>query len=111
MAASQKKYEICYSYVAQGNSSLTAATENYYRFTANVGTITINLPAVPTDGYSHSIFFKFTTGTSPNITWRVNGGTTGLLYYSDFAIEASKTYEINALSNGSEWIIAYATIG
>ena len=101
-----KKYEVCYNIVSQAASNFTAAVETYYRFSANVGTITITLPS-PSDGYSHSIFFKFTTGSSPNITW----SGTGVVTYSDYAIEASKTYELNALWNGANWIIAYATIG
>ena len=101
-----KKYEVCYSIVSQTAGSFTAAFETYYVFSSNPGTMTITLPT-PSDGYSHSIFFKFTTGSSVAITW----SGTGVVYYSDYAIEASKTYEINALWNGSNWIIAYATIG
>lgn len=100
-------YEPRYPVNNQSSSSFTAAVENYYRFASAVGTMTITLPA-PSDSYTHSIFFKFTTGSSPAVTF---SSSKSIIYYSDFAIEASKTYEVNALYNGTEWIVAFATIG
>ena len=114
MATATAKYlttgagEPRYTIVAQASSNFTAAVEHYYRFDNAVGTITITLPAMTDDGYSHSIFFNFTTSASPSVTWSGNGKT--VEYYADYALDASTKYEINALYNGSKWIIAYAKV-
>lgn len=114
MATASQKYlttamgEPRYTVTAQASSNFTAAVEHYYRFDSAVGTITITLPSITADGYTHSIFFNFTTSASPAVTFSGNGKS--IQYYADYSLEASTKYEINALFNGSLWIIAWAKI-
>lgn len=83
-------------------TSLTAAVGNYYRFTYDVGTLDITLPT-PTGSNTQSVLFFMTTGASPAVTFTSTGNT---IYKNDgFAIDATTTYEINALWNGGAWVI------
>lgn len=83
-------------------TKLTAAVGNYYRFTYNVGTLAITLPT-PTGSNAQSVLFFMTTGASPAVTFTSTGNT---IYKNDgFAIDATTTYEINALWNGGAWVI------
>lgn len=83
-------------------TTLTAAVGNYYRFTYNVGTLDITLPT-PTGSNAQSVLFFMTTGASPAVTFTSTGNT---IYKNDgFAIDATTTYEINALWNGGAWVI------
>lgn len=87
--------------VASG-TTLTAAVGNYYRFTYDVGTLAITLPT-PTGSNAQSVLFFMTTGASPAVTFTSTGNT---IYKNDgFAIDATTTYEINALWNGGAWVI------
>ena len=83
-------------------TSLTATVGNYYRFTYDVGTLDITLPT-PTGSNAQSILFFMTTGASPAVAFISTGNT---IYKNDgFAIDATTTYEINALWNGGAWVI------
>ena len=83
-------------------TTLTATVGNYYRFTYNVGTLDITLPT-PTGSNAQSVLFFMTTGASPDVTFTSTGNT---IYKNDgFAIDATTTYEINALYNGGAWVI------
>lgn len=83
-------------------TTLTAAVGNYYRFTYDVGTLDITLPT-PTGNNAQSVLFFMTTGASPAVAFASTGNT---IYNNDgFAIDASTTYEINALWNGGAWVI------
>lgn len=83
-------------------TTLTAAVGNYYRFTYDVGTLDITLPT-PTGSNAQSVLFFMTTGASPAVTFTSTGNT---IYKNDgFVIDASTTYEINALWNGGAWVI------
>lgn len=88
-------------------TTLTAAVGNYYRLTYSVGTLAVTLPA-PTGSNAQSVLFFLTAGASPNVTFTSSGND---VYYSDgFSIDASSTYEINALWNGAAWIITAVKI-
>lgn len=88
--------------VKSNGTSMTAAVGNYYRFTYNVGTLAITLPTL-TNSKARFVLFFLTTGTSPNVTFTSSSNT---IYKSDgFSIDASTTYEINALWNGNAWVI------
>ena len=90
-------------------ASLSASADTYYRFTDSVGTLAITLPAPSDTTHITSIVFAMTTGASPAVTFTASaiGGTTPPIYAQDgFAIEASTTYEVNAIFNGVAWIIA-----
>ena len=95
--------------VASG-TTLTAAFNTYYRFDYDVGTLGITLPSVSGVTGLKGIVFSFTTGSSPAVTF-TSTGNVSIDYQTDYAIGASTQYEINAIYNGSKWIIAYATIG
>ena len=95
--------------VASG-TTLTAAFNTYYRFDYDVGTLGITLPSVSGVTRLKGIVFSFTTGSTPAVTF-TSTGNVSIEYQAYYAISANTKYEINAIYNGSKWIIAYATIG
>lgn len=81
-------------------TTLTAAVNTYYVGT-NIGTLAVTLPT-PTGTNVQSIVFYLETGATPNVTF--SHGTTPV--YSDgYQIDANAKCEINALWNGSVWVI------
>lgn len=86
------------------SSSLSAEIGKYYVGTS-IGTLTITLPT-PTGNYIQSIVFYLATGSSPNVTF--TGGT--IVYSDGFEIVASSACEVNALWNGSAWVVASVKI-
>lgn len=95
-------------------ATLSASIDTYYRFTDSVSTLAITLPAPTDTTHITSIVFAMTTGASPAVTFTATaiGGTTPPIYAQDgFAIEASTTYEVNAIFNGVAWIVAAIKIG
>jgi len=96
--------------VSSGTTALNAELNKYYRFDSNVGTLGITLPSVSGVTELKGIVFSFTTGSTPAVTFTSTGGVS-IDYQTDYTINASIQYEINAIYNGSKWIIAYATIG
>ncbi len=101
----QKKLEI----VAASGTTLSASADKYYKFSADVDTLAVTLNH-SSSTYIQTIVFGFTAGTTPAVTFvpAVSGES---IYYADgFAIEAGKTYEINALWNGATWMIASVTL-
>lgn len=92
-------------------TTLTAEAGKYYRLTYTVGTLAITLPTMQANATKPvGLMLSFMTGSSPAVTFSSAGSQT-IKYYSDYKIEASKTYELNCMWNGSMWIIAYGTIG
>jgi hypothetical protein len=93
--------------------SLNALVGHYYYFSHAENTYAITLPTMElldgatSDIYAESIVFFIPTGTTPAITF---SSTNTILYQNGFALEASKTYEINALWNGAAWVIAAVEI-
>ena len=95
--------------VSAGSSALSAAANTYYKFSSNVGTLTVTLPSVSDNTKVTTVVLSFTTGSSPNVTLTASGGAT-ISYFADYAIEANTSYEINCLWNGQKWIVAYGVI-
>jgi hypothetical protein len=89
-------------------TSLSCSIDTYYRASATINTLAVTLPAV-SGSTTRSILLYLTTGTSPNITFTGQSGIT-VKYYASHYIQANKTYEINALYNGSIWIVSSAEI-
>ena len=89
-------------------TTLSAAVDNYYRFDSAVGTLTVTLPTPSNNIYLNNIIFSFTTSSSPNVTF--TSGANTIKYSDGFEIEASTMYEINALWNGTMWILGMMRI-
>lgn len=94
-------------------TTLSAATSTYYKFDSEVGTLAITLPA-PTDlTHLTSVVLSFTTNSSPGVTFtaaEIDGNTPEIYVQDGFSIEASTTYEINAIFNGNSWVLAAIVI-
>ena len=88
-------------------SSLTCETDKYYRLDTAVDTFSITLPTITDVGTVKSIVIFLTTGTTPAITIT---STHSVYYNYGFNLNAGKTYEINALWNGTAWIVANVEI-
>lgn len=85
-------------------------SENTYnRFDVAVDTLAVNLPAITDTSKVQGLVLSLTTGTNPNITFVTSDGSS-VLYFDGYNIEANKTYEINCLFNGRNWIVAYGVI-
>ena len=88
-------------------STLNAEVGKYYRFDVPVDTLTITLPTMTDTTTAKTIVFYLTAGSTPAVTF----SSTHPVYYSDgFEIAADSTYEVNALWNGTAWIVASVTI-
>ena len=88
--------------------SIVAEVDKYYNIIGNVDTIDITLPLPTDDTTISSIIFFFTTGgTAPIVTIT---STVPILYQYGYDIEAGKTYEVNCLFNGNQWIVASTII-
>ena len=88
-------------------STLNAEVGKYYRFDVPVGTLTITLPTMTYTTTAKTIVFYLTAGSTPAVTF----SSTHPVYYSDgFEIAADSTYEVNALWNGTAWIVASVNI-
>lgn len=95
-------------FVESGTTAFTAAEHEYYVVQGTVTNLTVTLPTPEDPTRVQSIAFYFTTGASPSVTF---SHSSTVYYYDGFAIEANKTYEINALWNGFNWVLAYGKIG
>ena len=85
-----------------GAASLDAVVDTYHILTATINTYTITLPTMSDATKAHSIGIYFTTGATPNVT--ISGANT-IKYDSLWSVEAEMTHEINALWNGSAWVL------
>lgn len=74
-----------------------------------VTSLAITLPAITDTISTHSIMFYFTTGENASVTFSSANNTT-ISYYEGYEIKDYTTYEINAVYNGSKWIIAYGVV-
>lgn len=83
-------------------ASLTAEVNKYYKFASSVGTLAITLPTPSDTTHLSNIIFSFTTSSSPAIT--ISSAST-IQYQYGYQIDGSSTYEVNALFNGTCWII------
>ena len=84
-------------------TTLTAELGRYY-VGASVGTLAVTLPTVTDATHIASVVLNIATGASPAVTFTAASGVT-ISYSKDFALEASKEYEVNCLWNGAKWII------
>ena len=93
--------------VPAGTTALSAEVGKYYAFADAVETMGVVLP-VPIDVTKvRTIVFFMTIGTTPTITF---SSDIPIYYHDGFELAAGKTYEINALFNGSVWVIASVEI-
>lgn len=81
-------------------TTLTAAVNTYYVGT-NIGTLAVTLPT-PTGTNVQSVVFYIETGATPNVTFL---HSTNPIKSEGFEIEANARCEVNALWNGSAWIL------
>lgn len=84
--------------------TLTAEANKYYRADSAVNTLAVTLPAM-SEQKVKTVVLGLTTGTTPAITFASADSKT-IRMADGFEFEAEKTYEVNALYNGSYWSIA-----
>lgn len=84
------------------SASLDCAADKYYVLTATIGTLAITLPTMTDAAKVHTIGIYLTTGATPAITI---SGTNTIKYDDTWAIDANATHEINALWNGTAWVL------
>ena len=82
----------------------------YYKISSEVGTQTFTLPTISDATRLHKVMISFTTSSSPSITISGGSGVT-VEYNENFALEASTTYEVNCLWNGTKWIVTAFAYG
>lgn len=91
--------------VAASGTTLTASVDNYYLFGSEVGTLAITLTTPSDTTHITKAVFMLTTGSTPAVTFAGASGI-NVIAQDDFSIEASTTYEINAIFNGVAWVVA-----
>ena len=91
--------------VAASGTALTASVNNYYLFSSEVGTLAITLTTPSDTTHITKAVFMLTTGESPAVTFAGASGI-NVIAQDGFSIEASTTYEINAIFNGTKWVLA-----
>lgn len=84
-------------------TTLSAAVGTYY-VGSSVGTLAVTLPTITDATKVYSVVLNIATGSSPAVTFTAASGVT-ISYAKDFAIEASKEYEVNCLWNGTKWLV------
>lgn len=93
--------------ITTSTTSLSVEVSKYYRFDVVVNNLAVTLPSVQDASEINSIVLYFTTGSTPNVTFV---SSASIRYQYGFAIQSGKTYEINAMWNGSSWVIASVEI-
>jgi hypothetical protein len=89
----------------------TLSPNTYYNITDAVSTMTLHLPTVTDNSQVSVVAAYFTTNTGvPTVNITADSPAT-VSYFTGYSIEASKSYELNIMWNGTKWIVAYATIG
>ena len=91
--------------VAASGTTLTASVDNYYLFSSEVGTLEITLTTPSDTTHITKAVFMLTTGSTPAVTFAGASGV-NVIAQDGFSIEASTTYEINAIFNGTAWVVA-----
>ena len=92
--------------VPSGTTQLTVEPDKYYSIAGSVGTLAVTLPDLSGATKLQSVMLSFTAGSSPAVTFTAAGSAV-ISYFSGYAIEAGKNYELNLLFNGTKWIVAY----
>ena len=86
-------------------TTLSCDAGKYYRIDVAVDALGVTLPAMTDLTTVRTVVIYLTAGTTPAVT--IAAADSKDVYYQDgFEIEAGNTYEINALFNGSAWIVA-----
>ena len=91
-------------------TTLSCSVDKYYKVDVPVQTLSIILPSISTNDAIKTVVIYLTGGSSPNITISSAAAGTTIKYQEDFIIQPTKPYEINALWNGSFWVIAAVEI-
>lgn len=91
--------------VSANGTTLSPSVNTYYNFASVVNTLAVTLPSVTDATHINNIVFMFTTGSAPSVTFAAPNGI-NIIAQDGFRIDASTTYEINAIFNGVAWIIA-----
>ena len=85
-------------------TTLTCEVGKYYRIDVAIDTLVVTLPAMTDLSTVRTVVIYLTAGTTPAVT--IATADSKDVYYQDgFEIEAGSAYEINALFNGSAWIV------
>ena len=105
----QNNYTGKTSIVQESGSTLTAAMNTIYTYSLSVTTLDVTLPSISDTTIADSIIIFLTTGTSPSITFSSADSTT-ILYYDEYELKDDTMYEINALYQGSAWVIGACKI-
>lgn len=96
-----QSYETKLSFTTSSNTSYTATRNQYCRFTTTLSSLGISLPTSSLVA-GDTCAFNFTTSSSFS-SFTITGGT--IKKMKNFAIEASKTYEVIALYDGAKWLV------
>lgn len=89
--------------VAASGTTLNAEIGKYYRFDSAVSSLAVTLPTISDATAIQGCVFYLTTGSSISLTFTGDGT---VKYHDGYEIKASSTYEINAIWNGTVWVIA-----
>lgn len=92
------------------NLPATLSVNKYYNITDTVSSMALNLPVVTDNTHLSIIAVYFTTDTGTPSVSITSANSATISYFSGYEIEASTTYELNIMWNGTKWIVAYATI-
>ena len=88
----------------------TLEVNKYYNITDSVSSMTLALPTITDNTKLSVIAVYFSTGSSTPTVTISSAASATISYFSGYSIEASKSYELNIMWNGTKWIVAYATI-
>lgn len=94
---------------AQVVTTLAVEVGKYYRLDAAIGTLAVTLPEMTDTSVVRTVVLFLTAGTTPAVTF-TTADSKSIYYAAGFEIEAGGTYEINALFNGTAWVIASVLI-
>jgi hypothetical protein len=91
--------------ISANGTTLSPSVNTYYNFASEVNTLDVTLPSVTDATHINNIVFMLTTGSAPSVTFTAPTGI-NVITQDGFRIDASTTYEINAIFNGVAWVIA-----
>ena len=91
--------------IPSGTTTLSPEVGRYYNIAGSVTNLAVTLPSVTDRYHLSSIVLMLTTGASPSVAFTAASGI-NVIAQDGFSIEADTTYEVNAIFNGSAWILA-----
>lgn len=95
--------------ITTSTNTITAEVGKYYRLGFNVGTLAVTLPTIYDKTKIVGVMFGFTTDSTTAVTFAAADGS-AIATFDGFQIDPSKTYEINAIYNGAQWVLGMAVI-